>query len=292
MLKCHGIELIYEVQKLCGDQALELFSLNAFGSNKPPNDYLELAQRAIAYAQGLPLALTLLGSHLRNKGVHRWQAILSDAYGGDPYTNIACFFKGEDKDYVLQIVSSSKHKVPQDCIEVLVEKAMITIQSNMILMHDLLEQLGKDIIHEESPNDPAKRSRLWFHQDVFQVLTENTTQGCPPLTAVTNPFRCGSSPKGGKQLATKCAPFPWAGIELPTSWLRDENSPNVTSINLSGYEFLEKIPDLSGIPNIKFLNLSQCTSVVEVHDSVGFLDKLVKLDLRECVKLTRFATKT
>ncbi|CAB4301271.1 unnamed protein product [Prunus armeniaca] len=48
------------------------------------------------------------------------------------------------------------------------------------------------------------------------------TQGCPPPTAVTNPFRCGSSPKGGKQLATKCAPFPWAGIELPTSWLRDE----------------------------------------------------------------------
>ncbi|CAL8155531.1 unnamed protein product [Prunus armeniaca] len=55
------------------------------------------------------------------------------------------------------------------------------------------------------------------------------TQGCPPPTAVTNPFRCGSSPKGGKQLATKCAPFPWAGIELPTSWLRDEVSYHHTT---------------------------------------------------------------
>ncbi|XP_021833323.1 TMV resistance protein N-like [Prunus avium] len=347
LLKCHGIELIYKVQKLCGDQALELFSLNAFGSNKPPNDYLELTQRAIAYAQGLPLALTLLGSHLRNKGVHRWQAVLLDGYGGDSYTSIqkilrksydalktsvqqvfldiACFFKGEDKDYVLQIVS-----------KVLIEKAMITIQSNMILMHDLLEQLGKDIVHEESSNDPGKRSRLWFHQDVFQVLTENTgtrkIKGimvkCPKpneiplilnekslsrmvnLEIFINPnavlSRCID------HLPNELRLIDWGRCQLqffpsnfharhlvvfnmPCSDIRQleifKNCPNVTSINLSGCEFLEKISDLSGIPTIKFLNLSECTSLVEVHDSVGFLDKLVKLDLRECVKLTRFATR-
>ncbi|XP_021800332.1 TMV resistance protein N-like [Prunus avium] len=180
LLKCYGIELIYEVHKLYDNQALELFSLNAFGRNEPPNDYLELVKRAIAYAQGLPLAITLLGSHLHNKGIHRWQAIL-DGYEGEPYTGIqkilrksydaldnsvqqvfldmACFFKGEDKDYVMQILSS-KHKASQDCIEVLVEKAMITIQYNRILMHDLLEKLGKDIVHEECPIEPGKRSRL------------------------------------------------------------------------------------------------------------------------------------
>ncbi|XP_034203532.1 disease resistance protein RPV1-like [Prunus dulcis] len=194
LLKCYGIELIYEVQKLYDNQALELFSLNAFGRNEPPNNYLELAKRAIAYAQGLPLALTLLGSHLRNKGIHRWQAIL-DGYEGEPYTGIqkilrksydaldnsvqqvfldmACFFKGEDKDYVMQILSS-KHKASQDCIEVLVEKAMITIQYNRILMHDLLEKLGKDIVHEECPIEPGKHSRLWFHDDVYHVLIENS----------------------------------------------------------------------------------------------------------------------
>ncbi|CAB4304402.1 unnamed protein product [Prunus armeniaca] len=65
------------------------------------------------------------------------------------------------------------------------------------------------------------RLRHYWHE------VEKATQGCPPPTAVTNPFRYGSSPKGGKQLATKCVPFPWAGIELLTSWLRDEDNPTL-----------------------------------------------------------------
>ena len=59
-------------------------------------------------------------------------------------------------------------------------------------------------------------------------------------------------------------------------------------MNLRGCQFLEKIPDLSGIPNIKYLFLSNCTSLVELDDSVGFLDKLVGLVLSGCVNLTKF----
>ncbi|XP_021803409.1 disease resistance protein RPS6-like, partial [Prunus avium] len=66
--------------------------------------------------------------------------------------------------------------------------------------------------------------------------------------------------------------------------------PNLTSMDLRGCQFLEKIPDLSGIPNIEYLNLRDCTRLVEVDDSVGFLDKLVVLDLVGCFNLTRFAT--
>ena len=179
------------------DKALELFSLNAFERNRPPDDYLSLARRAIDYAQGLPLALNIIGSHLRNKCIDRWQAILDgyDSYDGEPYTiiekilrksydawdyglqqvflDIACFFKGENKDYVLQILRSSTLNVRQDCIKVLVEKAIITIERDRILMHDLLQKMGKQIVYEESPTEPGKRSRLWFYEDVYDVLTEN-----------------------------------------------------------------------------------------------------------------------
>ncbi|XP_020412822.1 disease resistance protein TAO1 [Prunus persica] len=97
LLKCYGIELIYEVHKLYDNQALELFSLNAFGRNEPPNDYLERAKRAIAYAQGLPLALTLLGSHLRIQKILRKSYDALDNSVQQVFLDISCFFKGMRK---------------------------------------------------------------------------------------------------------------------------------------------------------------------------------------------------
>ncbi|CAN6563493.1 unnamed protein product [Malus baccata var. baccata] len=70
-----------------------------------------------------------------------------------------------------------------------------------------------------------------------------------------------------------------------------KNSAEFTSMNFRGCEFLEKIPDLSGSPNLKHLVLSDCKSLVEVDDSIGFLDKLVYLNLNGCSKLKRFATR-
>ncbi|BFG20680.1 hypothetical protein CerSpe_069540 [Prunus speciosa] len=349
LLENREIELIYEVKKLDYNQALELFSWHAFRRSEPPEDYLELAQRAIAFADGLPLALTILGSHLRGIDIRRWKVILDD-YEGEPYTHIerilqksydaldvhakevfldiACFFRGEKKNYVLQIV-------PQKFIEEFVDKAMITIERDKrILMHDLLEKLGKDIVHKEFPNDPGKRSRLWFYEDVKQVLTENTgTRNIKgimvklpePAEITLNPdcFRkmrnlkifinrnaslCGHInylPNALKLIDwDRCQLQSWPPnfegnrlvvFNMPHSRIRQlegfKHLPNLTHMNLSGCQFLEKIPDLSGIPNIKYFILKDCTRLVEIDDSVGLFDKLVKLDLARCVKLTRFGTR-
>ncbi|MCI05554.1 TMV resistance protein N-like [Trifolium medium] len=40
-------------------------------------------------------------------------------------------------------------------------------------MHDLLQEMGRDIVFQESPNDPSKRSRLWSQEDIDHVLTKN-----------------------------------------------------------------------------------------------------------------------
>ncbi|XP_008231758.1 PREDICTED: TMV resistance protein N-like [Prunus mume] len=343
------IKLIHEVKKLDSNQALELFSWHAFRRSEPPEDYLELAQRAIAFADGLPLALTILGSHLRGIVIRRWQVIL-DGYEGEPYTDIerilqksydaldhrakdyfldiACFFKCEDKDYVLQIV-------PQKFIEEFVDKALITIELNYrILMHDLLANLGKVIVRKESPDDPGQRSRLWFYEDVKRVLTESTgtrnikgivVKFPEPAEITLNPecfrnmvnlqiFKIHNASLRGNinYLPNALRIIDWPScqlqslppnfqgnrlveFEMPGSHIRQlegfKHLPNLTYMNLSDSQFLEKIPDLSGIPNIEFLDLSNCTSLVEVHDSVGFLDKLVELNLAGCVNLTRFGTR-
>ncbi|KAI4351967.1 hypothetical protein L6164_006265 [Bauhinia variegata] len=40
-------------------------------------------------------------------------------------------------------------------------------------MHDLLKDMGGEIVQQESPWHPGKRSRLWFYEDVLQILEEN-----------------------------------------------------------------------------------------------------------------------
>ncbi|BBN69490.1 Putative disease resistance TIR-NBS-LRR class protein [Prunus dulcis] len=315
----------YEVKKLeYYNQALELFSWHAFRRSEPPEDYLELAQRAIAIADGLPLALTIFGAHLRGRDIPSWQVILDD-YEGEPYTHIerilqksydaldhrakgyfldiACFFKGEYKDYVLQ---------------------MLVCHYNA----RLARKTGQGIVHKESPDDPGQRSRLWFYKDVIQVLMESTgtrkiksimVKLPEPVEITLNPecFRnmvnlqifishnaslCGHI----NYLPNTLRIIDWPSCQLqslppnfqgnrlvefkmPDSHIRQlerfKYSPNLTCMNLRGCQFLEKIPDLSGIPNIKYLFLSDCTSLVELDDSVGFLDKLVDLDLEGCKKI-------
>ncbi|XP_068342672.1 TMV resistance protein N-like [Pyrus communis] len=372
LLKSYDVELIYEVQKLEDNKALELLSLNAFGKKEPSDDYLQLARRAIAYAQGHPLALNLIGSYLRKKSIDRWQAMLNsyDSYEGAPYIgiqrilrksydawdnavkrvflDIACFFKGEHKDYVLQILESLKHPVRPDCLEELVEKAIITIEYDRILMHDLLQKMGKLIVFEESPDEPGERSRLWHHEDVYRVLTKN--RGTKKIKGIVvklpKPYVIPLNAKsffkmvnleifishnahfsgcidylpddlrwiefGGDKLKdwgsnilqkhiltfnlqSNCHLRHLVTFIMPNSDIRQlkvfQNLAMLTSLNLSGSEFLEKIPNLSGSPNLRKLILNECKRLVEVDDSVGFHDKLDELSLLGCSRLERFVTK-
>ncbi|KAK8515118.1 hypothetical protein V6N12_001278 [Hibiscus sabdariffa] len=43
-------------------------------------------------------------------------------------------------------------------------------------MHDVLEEMGKDIVLQE-PKNPGKRRRLWSPKDVVQVLKYNNGTG-------------------------------------------------------------------------------------------------------------------
>jgi hypothetical protein len=43
-------------------------------------------------------------------------------------------------------------------------------------MHDLLRDMGREIVREKSPKDPEERSRLWFNKDVLDVLSEQTVR--------------------------------------------------------------------------------------------------------------------
>ncbi|XP_059307760.1 TMV resistance protein N-like [Lycium ferocissimum] len=60
------------------------------------------------------------------------------------------------------------------------------------------------------------------------------------------------------------------------------------SLDLSDCERLKELPDIIGMPNLETLNLSNCMNLEEVHHSLGFLKKLLRLELTNCKRLKRF----
>ncbi|CAN6562132.1 unnamed protein product [Malus baccata var. baccata] len=186
---------IYEPELLNGDDALELFMQYAFSTKQPTEEYVDLSGHFIKYAQGLPLALKVLGAFLDNKSVLVWkdelkkiarnphlgiQTVLRTSFDGldglqkEIFLDIACFFKQMKKDFATRIMEGCDFH-PHTGLDVLVGRALVTISSDGVLeMHDLLEEMGREIVREESIEEPGRRSRLWSYEDVHHVLTKKT----------------------------------------------------------------------------------------------------------------------
>ena len=181
---------IYKVKKLNDVEALQLFSREVFKKDYPSEDFMKLSQNVIHYANGLPLALKVLGSSLMKREPNVWEKILAKLKENPPrqlmdvlaisfngmdskeknlFLDIACFFKGVNKDWVANIL--------QTCIEidVLIEKSLINISRfGKLWMHDKLQDFGREIVRQEFLNELGQRSRLWNSNDIFCVLKYNT----------------------------------------------------------------------------------------------------------------------
>ncbi|KAL5843244.1 hypothetical protein ACOSQ4_009202 [Xanthoceras sorbifolium] len=193
VLRSHEISSVYEVKGLKDNDALQLFHMKAFKNKQPPVDFADLSMKIIDYANGLPLALKVLGSYLCGKTVEQWKSAwdsleyypdgkilkaLRISYDGleqnlkDIFLDIACFFIGKNKDRVMEILDNC-NLYSTSRITMLVDKSLITISYNNICMHDLLQEMGWEIIREQHRDDCGKWSRLWLFEDVHHVLTYN-----------------------------------------------------------------------------------------------------------------------
>lgn len=195
LLDAHGVKKAYKVKELNDHEAIELFSFNAFKRKDPDASYVEITNRLVQYAKGLPLALKVIGSDLFGKTIEEWESALKK-YETMPskkiidvlkvsfdnlednekeiFLDIACFFKGYFKGDVEKTLDASRF-FSKYGIGVLIDKSLVTVgEANTLKMHDLIQDLGKDIARQDSPFDPGKRRRLWHHEDVLEVLTKNT----------------------------------------------------------------------------------------------------------------------
>ncbi|KAB1211902.1 Protein SUPPRESSOR OF npr1-1, CONSTITUTIVE 1 [Morella rubra] len=70
--------------------------------------------------------------------------------------------------------------------------------------------------------------------------------------------------------------------------LGERRFKNLTIMYFFECKNIERIPDLSSSSNLTKLILSKCPNLVEVHQSVGLLDKLITLRCLDCFKLRSF----
>ncbi|XP_075654343.1 TMV resistance protein N-like isoform X2 [Castanea sativa] len=339
--------LIYKVKELGPCEARDLFNMHAFHTNEPKEeDYSELAELIISYAKGLPLALKVMGSNLCEKSICEWrsafemykniqhekiQEILKISFLGlsknekDIFLDIACFFKGRNKDYVVKILDACD-LFPDFCIRRLIDKCLITVEHGTLGMHDLLQQMGREIVQEESEG-LENRSRIWCHEDANKLLTRNKGSDkirgimwCEP-EPITVSLKASAfkkmenlkflivknvqTSKKLKYFFHELRLFEWSDynfslpsefcppklvglevscIRLPNLFGQGCHNKYLRSIKLEGCQSITRVPDLCA-PNLETLDISCCDELIEIHDSIGLLDKLEFWSLRYCKKL-------
>ncbi|KAL4605721.1 hypothetical protein ACB092_09G050600 [Castanea dentata] len=337
---------IYLVEELNQFEARELFNQHAFRRSKPEEDYSKLAEQFIHYARGLPLAITIIGSNLRGGSIHEWKSKL-EKYGNIPqpdiqeilkisydrlgenekdiFLDIACFFKGYKMDDVVNILGDC-NLYPYHGIEILIDKSLIILVNGKLLMHDLIQQMGREIVQQESEKI-EQRSRIWCYKDAHELLTTN--MGSMRIRGIMlhspEPIKVSLKAKVFKRmknlkflignvhigkeleyvppelrflewhvfplsLSSKCSPLQnlvvlkMSSIILENVFKQGFQYANLKSINLSWCESITKLPDLCS-PNLEELNLNSCLNLIEVHESIGSLDKLKVWNLNWCRQL-------
>ncbi|XP_050917696.1 disease resistance protein Roq1 [Lathyrus oleraceus] len=334
LLANHGIERTYEVDKLNQEEALELLKWNSFKNKTIDSSFEGILKRAATYASGLPLALEVVGSNLFGKNIGQWkstldwyekipnkkiQEILKVSYDGleeyeqSVFLDISCCFRGFELLEIEDILEAHYGDCMKHQIEVLVDRSLIKISQEgkpgIVTLHDLIQDMGKEIIRQESPKEPGKRSRLWFHKDIVHVLEENL--GTDKIEIVY--LDCtsdeividwkGKSFKKMKNLKTliikqgcfsKCpTSFPnslrvlewqrYPSRYIPTNFCPKKliicKLPNNCLTSLELASFLNQ-----KLTNLKVLNFKDSEYLTHIHDISG-LSNLEELSMENCKNL-------
>ncbi|XP_061342551.1 disease resistance protein Roq1-like isoform X1 [Gastrolobium bilobum] len=329
LLACHEVEKTYEVEELNGKDALKLLRWKAFKTHEVDQRFNNILYRALTFAAGLPLALEVIGSSLFGKSVDEWKSAL-DRYERIPikeiqkklevsfdaleeeeksvFLDIACCFKGYPLAKLLDILHAHYGDCMKYHIGVLVEKSLVKIHEyGRVTLHDLIEDMGKEIVRRESPNNPGERSRLWFHEDIIDVLQEDMGTNKIRIIHLNSPLsdkeqvewsgkafvrmknlktliiNAGRFSKGPEHLPNSLKILEW--WRYPSQYLPSDFHPKklvickIMDCCFNSPELLKKCV------NMRVLNFDLCGSLTHIPDVSG-LPNLEELSLRRCENLT------
>ncbi|KAL7207575.1 hypothetical protein ACSBR1_029509 [Camellia fascicularis] len=268
---------VHKVENLNYNESLELFSWHAFGKNYPIDGFIEDSKRVVQYCGGLPIAIKILGSSLFGKSLNVWKSqleklkaipdnevveklkisydSLQDDHDKKLFLHVACFFVGMDEDWVVTILDGCDFFTTVG-IQNLIDRCMLTIdESKKLVMHQLVQEMGKEIVRRESPKEPGERSRLWNHKDFFNVLREILSDDFPLDNLVVLDMQYSN---------------------LQKVW---ERTKRLVLLNLKDCKNLRELP--RSIVMLKFLetlDISGCSNINELPTKIGSMNSLTKFN--------------
>ncbi|KAK4259307.1 hypothetical protein QN277_005651 [Acacia crassicarpa] len=328
LLKCQGIKSIYDVKELNHWDSLKLLTWYAFKNENVDSNYMEVLELVTHYCCGFPLVLEVIGSNLYGKELRQWSSAL-DQFKSIPnrtilntlklsfdmleevekqfFLDLACFFNGKKAKHVNDMLLCLRGIQPEYAIRNLVDKSLIkSDELGRITMHDLIEDLGKDIVRQESSYEPGERSRLWFYQDILHVLQQDTGTNKVEAIILDLPESIEVQWSGEelikmknlKMLVIRNACFSESPKYLPNSlrWLEwkgysfkslpcQVRPTRLVYLDLSNSycEFLQ--PFDKKFLNLNHMNLKNCKFLQQIPDLSG-ASNLTKLWLDGCTNLT------
>ncbi|XP_058731486.1 disease resistance protein RPV1-like [Vicia villosa] len=204
VLKNANVDEMYHVIEMDEKDSLQLFCLNAFKQKEPIETYASLTKKVLNYAKGVPLALKVLGLFLQGRAKEAWESelqkleknpepkifnVLKLSYDGlddeqkDIFLDIACFCRGETEKCVVQTLDCYGFST-RIGMDVLQDRCLISILEGRVWMHDRIQEMGHEVVRQQSVNNPEKRSRLHKPEDIYNVLKKNKGQGTDAIQSI------------------------------------------------------------------------------------------------------------
>ncbi|KAL9691625.1 hypothetical protein QQ045_012050 [Rhodiola kirilowii] len=183
------------VYKLNEEESTKLFSLLVFDQTLPLEGYEEVSYRFVRYSGGLPLALCILGPLLRGEeDIEIWedklqtlekypnqriQVVLKLSFDSlenederNLFLHMAVFFVGRGKEYAFKILKACGVYTKAG-FQNLANRCLVSFSGKKLMMHQLIQEMGREIVRQESITNPGLRSRLWDHKETLDMLQKN-----------------------------------------------------------------------------------------------------------------------
>ncbi|XP_050160141.1 disease resistance protein RUN1-like isoform X23 [Malus sylvestris] len=260
LLKADQVTEVHRVQTLDYNESLKLFSWHAFGQDHPIEEYMKHSKQLVQHSDGLPLALKVLGSSLSGESIGVWESALEK----------------------LKVIPDGE----------IINKLRISYES---LKDDHDRKLFLHIACFLIGRNKSYIVRIFDGCDFYTIIgIQNLIDRCLVTFDEHGKVKMHDMIRAmGREIVRQESEEPEERSRL---WrhkdsfqvLRKKNFlPSLKILDVSHSHGLSETIDFSLFPNLEELILVDCTSLKNVHESIGSLERLVYLNIKDCKNLRK-----